>query len=446
MITKKVFHDLAIFMMGFGVFIGIIFPFFSLALQIPREYVLQPLFIILCILAGLFVGAFNLFLARKIVGSKIKLLSKSMKHIESVIIARNTTGSEEICTPENCMIPVTSDDEIGESAAAFNGLVTSLSKSYQTERDLKNFNQVISSKLDLDQLASFALEQLMIRSASNGGLLIVDRNGNLDIIANSGIKNDESLLNNPILWRVFRTNQMERIALPDDIIIDGVLIDFRPKEIVFIPIVYKDISLGVLLLASVKTFTNDSLNDLQLFIGGLAMALRNAITHVQLQELAAADPLTNVFNRRFGLLRLQEEYARAVRLNSPIGLMMCDIDHFKNVNDTYGHLVGDKVLIQIAKLAKNAIREGDIFIRYGGEEFLAILPGASQSDTRNVAEKFRRIIEEMTIQHIDQNIKVTISIGISSFPEAIIASATDLIDLADKSLYRAKENGRNRVL
>jgi diguanylate cyclase (GGDEF)-like protein len=126
--------------------------------------------------------------------------------------------------------------------------------------------------------------------------------------------------------------------------------------------------------------------------------------------------------------------------------MMCDIDHFKNVNDTYGHLVGDKVLIQIAKLAKNAIREGDIFIRYGGEEFLAILPGASQSDTRNVAEKFRRIIEEMTIQHIDQNIKVTISIGISSFPEAIIASATDLIDLADKSLYRAKENGRNRVL
>ncbi|HKM29420.1 MAG TPA: GGDEF domain-containing protein, partial [Bacilli bacterium] len=139
-------------------------------------------------------------------------------------------------------------------------------------------------------------------------------------------------------------------------------------------------------------------------------------------------------------------FGRAVRLSLPIAVLMADIDFFKSVNDTYGHLVGDRVLIQIAQLAKKAVREGDIVIRYGGEEFMAILPGASQTDARQIAERLRRTVEETVIHHGGQEIKVTISIGINSFPENDVTNVNELIDAADKALYKAKETGRNKVV
>ncbi len=126
--------------------------------------------------------------------------------------------------------------------------------------------------------------------------------------------------------------------------------------------------------------------------------------------------------------------------------MMFDIDHFKKVNDTYGHLAGDRVLIQVAKTAREAIREGDILMRYGGEEFLVILPAASKENCRDVAERMRRKVEETSVADGDQVIRVTISIGITSYPELDVAGEQDLVKHADEALYVAKESGRNRVI
>lgn len=94
-----------------------------------------------------------------------------------------------------------------------------------------------------------------------------------------------------------------------------------------------------------------------------------------MQRLAALDALTGLYNRRFGIIRIQEEFSRAIRANTPVSLLMFDIDHFKNVNDTYGHLVGDKVLVNIAKIALACIREGDILLRYGGKSSFAFYLG-----------------------------------------------------------------------
>jgi len=176
------------------------------------------------------------------------------------------------------------------------------------------------------------------------------------------------------------------------------------------------------------------------------MALSNAMTHGNLQRIAALDPLTDCYNRRFGLTRLREEYTRATRSDSPLGLIMFDIDHFKLVNDTHGHLIGDRVLANVAREAKQVLREGDVLVRYGGEEFLVILPGATIEGTAEVCERIRQAVEALVVQDRDQTISCTVSLGFGSFPATPADDETALIRVADEALYRAKDEGRNRTV
>ena len=158
------------------------------------------------------------------------------------------------------------------------------------------------------------------------------------------------------------------------------------------------------------------------------------------------DPLTGVYNRRFGLGRLHEEFERSIRSTIPLGLLMLDIDHFKSVNDTYGHQAGDRILKSIAAIIKTILREGDILVRYGGEEFLAILPAAASEDLELIGERIRRSVEESAHPYESQTIRVTISIGGAAFPNQNVEKESTLLQLADDSLYKAKETGRNRVV
>jgi diguanylate cyclase (GGDEF)-like protein len=176
------------------------------------------------------------------------------------------------------------------------------------------------------------------------------------------------------------------------------------------------------------------------------MALSNAMKHGDLQRIAALDPLTNCYNRRFGLMRLREEFTRAERSGLPLGVIMFDIDHFKAVNDSHGHLIGDRVLANVAKEAKQHLREGDVLVRYGGEEFLCILPGASSEGAAEVCERIRHAVEEMTVRDRGHTISCTVSLGFGSFPGTPADDETALIQVADAALYQAKNDGRNRTV
>ena len=226
---------------------------------------------------------------------------------------------------------------------------------------------------------------------------------------------------------------------------DGVVAEIQPRQVLILPVIYKSIALGVVVLATPTSFSPESTKRLELFRKSLGLALNNAIAHDQLQRLAALDALTKVFNRRYGLARLHEEFERAVRTSAPLGVLMFDIDHFKSVNDTYGHQVGDRVLEAISGMARTVLREGDILVRYGGEEFLAVLPGASGDDVQLVGERLRRTVEEGSISHDTQSIHVTISLGAASFPSQHVERESQLVQLADDALYVAKDSGRNRL-
>lgn len=168
----------------------------------------------------------------------------------------------------------------------------------------------------------------------------------------------------------------------------------------------------------------------------------------RLRELSATDALTLVANRRTFDETLEREWHRAMRTNSPVSLVMADIDHFKSYNDRYGHVAGDRCLQQVAgAIAAGVQREGALVARYGGEEFAVILPGADETVAREVAERIRRHVEALAIAHAGNPVegRVTISMGTSTRTPPQTADFISLMQGADQALYRAKEGGRNAV-
>lgn len=174
----------------------------------------------------------------------------------------------------------------------------------------------------------------------------------------------------------------------------------------------------------------------------LSQLVENRNLQKALREQVIRDPLTLLFNRRYLDETLERELARAVREGYPVTVMMLDIDHFKRLNDTYGHLAGDEMLKATARTLEGKARLEDIICRFGGEEFAVILPKMSLATARLRAEAWRSSIAENVVHFGTFNLQATISIGVATFP-GDGKTRDELIDAADHALYRAKENGRN---
>ncbi|MEK6202019.1 MAG: GGDEF domain-containing protein [Desulfobulbaceae bacterium] len=199
-----------------------------------------------------------------------------------------------------------------------------------------------------------------------------------------------------------------------------------------------------------------------IFLGGAifvcmvcSFSLKTALDLQQiciLEQEIITDPLMNIYNRRYLDRRLMEEVQRASRYELPFSVFLLDIDHFKKVNDTYGHQVGDLVLKKIGSVIVNSVRELDVVIRYGGEEVLVILPSTKVADAVELAERLRRKIEETMmvepdLEKIRPAIRVTVSIGVAGYRFCGDQDTVDtIVGRADKALYQAKSEGRNRVV
>jgi diguanylate cyclase (GGDEF)-like protein len=164
-----------------------------------------------------------------------------------------------------------------------------------------------------------------------------------------------------------------------------------------------------------------------------------------LKEQSIIDPLTGLYNRRFLKETINTITAQIKRSGTTLGILAIDVDYFKQVNDTYGHDAGDKVLMEVAKTIKSSIRESDIAVRYGGEEFLVLLIDVQPGSTVHVAEKIRKAVESKVIDIGTARLRKTVSIGVSEFP-VDTDKIWQCIKFADIALYKAKEEGRNRVV
>lgn len=186
----------------------------------------------------------------------------------------------------------------------------------------------------------------------------------------------------------------------------------------------------------------------QRLLESLALQIAAALQNAHLYELAMVDGLTGLFVRRYLDARMEEEIERSRRYNTPFSIIMMDVDDFKKLNDTYGHLVGDRVLKAIANVVKAQMRGVDTAARYGGEEVAVILPRTEMVGAYNLAERIRESIADLRIttdEEPPKSLGVTASLGIAAYPESKAQNGEDLVRKADRALYRAKKTGKNRV-
>lgn len=204
------------------------------------------------------------------------------------------------------------------------------------------------------------------------------------------------------------------------------------------------VGLALIDRASPDGFSDAELERLEMFAGQASIAVENARLYARLEIRAVQDDLTKVYNRR-GLIEIAAvELNRAHRFKHPLGLILFDLDHYKSVNDTYGHAAGDEVMRAVARICRAAIREIDVIGRYGGDEFVIVLPECGLEAAAIVAERVRKTLESSPIPVAGQELVVTLSAGVASDPMGG-SSLDDLLRQADQALYAAKSAGRNCV-
>ena len=230
--------------------------------------------------------------------------------------------------------------------------------------------------------------------------------------------------------------------------------DLKDLSLLIVPIVFYDNVLGTLFLRARRRLTGFSQKEIdfcRIVANTSFHAIRNArlfekvsLEKDQLRELAVRDHRTSLYNHNFFYSRLEEEFERSVRYETPLSLIMMDIDDFKHINDTYGHRMGDMVLRELAATIKNGVRKSDIVARYGGEEFSVILPHTVVDGAVDEAERLRRLVERQKYKGLE-NEKITMSVGVASYPNKHTSNSGDLVNHADDALYRAKWSGKNCV-
>lgn len=214
---------------------------------------------------------------------------------------------------------------------------------------------------------------------------------------------------------------------------------------VCIPLVALGQKLGVLALENAKpdSFVDEDIHALEAVADICADAIHSALSFKRMEEMADIDGLTGIYNRRHLEKRLLEEIDRLSRYEHGMGMLMIDIDHFKNLNDEFGHILGDEVLREVSTLFRKHLRKADVLCRYGGEEFAVLLPETTGEKAVGVAEKLRRIVENHHFAGLGR--PLTVSIGVADFPDHG-GTRDALVKAADTALYAAKDAGRNRVM
>ena len=204
---------------------------------------------------------------------------------------------------------------------------------------------------------------------------------------------------------------------------------------------------GIILLVSEtqRPLGRDQTESLALALDHLGLVLSSAYMYRQAREEADVDDLTNMYNRRHFSSALRHEMHRVSRYGQPLALMMLDLDHFKSINDTYGHPVGDMVLAETARVIKQELRNTDYCARLGGEEFCAILPATDKKQAMRVARRVRKAVADNMLTTPTGSFSVTISIGLAYMTQKDTKSAREFLQEADSCLYVAKAGGRNRV-
>lgn len=351
-----------------------------------------------------------------------------------------------------------SNDEIGDLTNTFDEMRINLR---ETRADLDyrimqlstlyEVGKAISSVLDFRKLQNMILEIVVkVIRAEKGSLMLLDDSEKILTIGvaiglSEEVASDTRLeIGESVAGWVVKTCQplFVRNTQTDSEFQNIKRVQIKAGTLMCVPLMAKDKLLGTL---NVSRSEPDSFSDkdFELFVN-LANQAAIAIDNARLYRYAVTDEMTRLYNHRYFQQRLDEELQRADRYENFVSLIILDVDHFKNFNDTYGHPEGDRVLKTVARLIEKNVREIDIAARYGGEEFVVICPEKNGEGSLTPAERIRSAIESYDFRIDGKNVPITVSLGVACYPDQA-CSKTELVQRADFALYYSKNHGRNRA-
>jgi diguanylate cyclase (GGDEF)-like protein len=319
---------------------------------------------------------------------------------------------------------------------------------YETSRSLGEIHNLSEVFVEInniaDRILGYPMSSILLLSENRGYLELI---ATVENGAKKIFKNPQKRELSGLYARVIDSGRTERVA---DLSGSNnhVAIMERTKSAMIVPMIARSKIIGILSAESSKVAAfNDRDEKLYSILAASAgMAIDNARMHKHISDLTVIDDLTGIFNYRYFVQKLEEEKRRATRYNLPLSLVMLDLDWFKKTNDSYGHEIGNIVLKEIVQVVKGCIRDTDTFCRYGGEEFIIILPLTSADEAQVLAERIRSQVEkhDFGVATGVPGLKITVSLGTTSYPENGL-SPVELVQTVDTALYRAKGSGKNMV-
>jgi two-component system, cell cycle response regulator len=358
-------------------------------------------------------------------------------------------------------IEVSSDDEVGQLATSFNdmtdrlrGYVGALQSSRdELRRNLARLGDTLSSTHDLGRILGVILETAVAETRSSAGAIyvVVDGHDELMLRAGHGLEDRGARVGDLIDVGAGVTGTVAasgeavrgRLGAPGLVAAPA---EPRGAELISVPLRTTGGVLGVLNIydrLDRQPYDDADLETIRTFASQAAVALDNVLLHQEAQRLSITDGLTGLRNYRYFQQAIGREIERATRFGRPMGLLMLDLDHFKNVNDTHGHQVGDAVLIEVADRVRAEVREVDLVARYGGEEFAVVLPETDRGGAEHIAERICERVRSRPLHASGREIRLTVSIGVAVLPDDG-KTPSALVRAADDALYAAKASGRDQ--
>lgn len=437
-------------MVGSGTLIGTMFPFFTMKiLNLQTSQVLTVHFFFMCITAGVLVGVINFFVFKLVVYNLLDIISVQLTFFKNKLSKARHDMDFEFSDKE-CLIDIHSDDPIvGNISNSFNEFIHAIQKSIRTEMITNRFLEDLKQGQSVKDIADIMLKAFLRYFGGDSGCILAYEKCDFRILKTHLTTISPEHIDQKELHRIMEANQcvLYDTRTKNPLQLNIVVRDFVPNNIAFIPLKYQNQDIGVAILLAKNTFIRPfDILESRNFIKQATPFLYNSCLIRRLETLAAIDELTGTLNRRFGMKQLREEFSRAQRLTIPFSICMLDLDNFKSINDTYGHQAGDQVLHNVSVQIQEELRSADFIVRYGGEEFLIVLPGASSANAFTIIERMRCRIETCKFQYDEYHIHYTFSGGICSYPSEGITGLDHLIKLADEALYSAKNTGRNKVV
>jgi len=384
--------------------------------------------------------------AKQINASSDVILMTGYASVESAVKALKSGASDYLTKPINPEELKLSVKRCLELRSLFeeNNELKNMVKLYQTI-------QLVSNTLDLEQLYPLSLDSVLQGVDAEAGIALF-REGEgkkPSLMSYRGIEEGSASLIASLIKEKYTDPLPEEMQVIDDFPIPPGLGREVGPHTLLVPLhcqsergraFYCD---GIIVVWKREPFREKDFPNMRFISEQISLSLENALDYQGAQEMVFEDDLTGLYNMRYLNVALDNEIKRAKRFKKGLALLFMDLDYFKEINDTHGHLIGSKLLKEVAKILNRCVREVDIAIRYGGDEFIAILPDTDPDGAEKVAERLRKKMEKHTfLAREGIRAKMTCCVGIACFPQDA-QNMVDLIHLADKAMYRGKETTRN---